>query len=160
MTVRVLIVAVVAGVAAAACGAPQRPAELREDVREYGDGLRWANLPAAAAHSPTRERAEFIAEREELVDDLRIGDWEVERVDWKTPDRAAAVRVTWTWHLDSRGLVHKTVTEQQWERHGKRWFLIAEERRRGEPMPGVAEPRKPAEDAGDASARAAAPVAR
>jgi hypothetical protein len=154
MIVRVLSAAVAAA-ALAACASAQKPAELREDVAEYGEGIRWGNLPAAASHIPTRERADFVSEREELADDLRVGDWEVERVDWKTPDRRAAVRVTWTWHLDSRGIVHKTVTEQQWERRGKRWFLIGEERQRGEPMPGVAEPRGKAAEAGsDASARA------
>jgi hypothetical protein len=123
------------------CGGTQKPSELRDDVREYGDGLRWQNLPAAVAHIPPAERADFVAEREELVDDLRIGDWEVDRVDWVVADKSAKVRVTWTWHLDSRGLVHKTVVEQRWERRGKSWWMIAEERTHGEPMPGVPEPR-------------------
>jgi hypothetical protein len=124
------------------CAGRQRPVELDEDVRGYGEGLRWGRLAEAAGRIPPRERGEFLIEREELADDLRIGDWEIERVEWQEPDRRATVTVRWTWHLDSRGIVHRTTTEQRWQRSGKRWQLLAEVRRRGEPMPGVPEARR------------------
>jgi hypothetical protein len=143
----VKLVAVLTCLAALGCAGRQRPNELPDDVRTYGEGVRWHKLSQAAAHVPPRERADFLAEREELVDDLRIGDWEIEAIDWTTPLKRATVRIQWTWHLDSRGLVHKTVSEQRWELHGKRWLLIGEVRRRGEPMPGVPEPREKSPEA-------------
>ena len=126
-----------------ACAGRQRAPEFMDEVRGYGEGLRWRRPVEAAMRVPTREREDFLSEREELDDDLRIADWEVERVDWLAPGQRAKVRVTYTWMLDSRGLVFTTVADQRWELRGKAWLMVAEERRRGEPMPGLAEPSSP-----------------
>jgi hypothetical protein len=124
----------------ACAGLGKKVPELPEQAKAYGDALRWQKLPEAASLIPPREREDFLAEHEELVDDLRIGDWEIERIDWATPGRRASVKVKWTWHLDSKGLVHDTTTVQKWELHGNNWLMVGETRKRGEPMPGVAEP--------------------
>jgi hypothetical protein len=126
-------------VAASGCAGRQRTPELDTEVRAFGDGIRWQKLAEAAARIPLRERADFLAEREELGDDLRIADFEIERIDLHGDGHTASVKVQWTWMLDSRGIVHKTWTEQAWELHGKSWLMVSEERHRGEEMPGVAE---------------------
>jgi hypothetical protein len=59
----------------------------------------------------------------------------------------ARVDVEWSWHLDSRGIVHKTVTRQIWQVVGKMWLITRETRLRGEPMPGVDEPDEDDDDA-------------
>jgi hypothetical protein len=142
--VKAILPVLVVSLALTGCaGLGKKTPELPEEAKAYGDALRWQKLPEAAARIPPREREDFLAEREEISDDLRIGDWEFERIDWAAPGRRASVLVKWTWHLDSRGLVHDTTSIQKWELHGQRWLMVGEVRKRGEPMPGVAEPREP-----------------
>jgi hypothetical protein len=47
------------------------------------------------------------------------------------------VHIKFTWHLDSRGVVHTTHTVQSWQLQGTGWVLAGERHLRGEPMPGV-----------------------
>lgn len=139
--------------AALGCGGAKRTPEFMDEVRGYGEGIRWQRHGDAAARIAAPERAEFIAEREELEDDLRVGDWEIERVEWEVAGKRALVRVRWTWHLDSRGVVHKTVSSQEWELRGRQWVMVREQRERGEEMPGLAEPPEPpGEDGGKPAA--------
>jgi hypothetical protein len=130
------------------CGASRlkRANHLLDDVRRYHDGIRWGKLAQAAVRLPPAERDAFVNEREELGEDLRIADYELVRVRYVKGQMRAKVRVQYIWHLDSRGIVHKTWADQMWERLGKRWILRDEHRAHGEPMPGLAEP--PPEAAG------------
>jgi len=124
-----------------ACGSSvQQRQHFMGAVRGYNDGLRWRRHTHASAFIPPAERDEFMNEREELSDDLRIDDYELSRVRLGKRGNRAKVQVKYTWHQDSVGTVHKTTTEQKWERHGKSWQLVEELRLRGEEMPGVAEP--------------------
>jgi hypothetical protein len=112
---------------------------LLDELRGYHEGLRWAQHGSAAVRIPPLEREDFLAERAELSD-LRIDEYEILRVTFADQRRRARADVSFTWHLDSRGIVHTTVTRQDWERVGKAWWLTGEVRLHGEPMPGVAEP--------------------
>lgn len=149
---RALVLLLVA--AAAGCGAPGgKNADLVADVRGYGDGMRWGDFNSAALRLRPPVRSDFMDQREQLAEDLRIADWEMRRLTYSDDRNRAEVHIEWTWLLDSRGIVHTTVTRQAWSRHGKSWILDREVRLRGEPMPGVAEPKR-------ARARAAGPSAR
>lgn len=129
--------AVVLALAAAGCaGAPKRD-QLMESVRAYNEGVRWERFTSAAVAVPPAERDQFLDEREELADDLRITDYEVVRV--ASHAATADVQVKMTWFLDSRGTVHDTWIRQRWERQGKAWRVVDERRVRGEAMPGLAE---------------------
>jgi hypothetical protein len=136
MSARILLVlAVLAG-----CGAaPKRADDLMDAVRGYNEGVRWERFPIAAARVPPREREEFVDERDQIADDLRISDYEVMRVKGDG-ERRASVDIKYTWYLDSAGVVHETRAIQRWERHGRAWLIVAERRLRGEPMPGLTEP--------------------
>jgi hypothetical protein len=141
------VLALVAAALVAGCGGgPSATETLMSAVRSYNDGVRWQRLPVAAASIPPAEREAFLDEREELADDLRINDYEVMRLELDDAGVRAKVRVEYTWYLDSVGQVHKTVSSQSWERHGKAWLLAEERRVRGEPMPGLAEPLEDDED--------------
>lgn len=145
---RIFLLAV--ALALASCGShSKRAAPLLDDVRGYHDGVRWAYFAQAAVRLPGPERDAFIEEREDLADDLRIADYEITRVRYAAGKMAADVDVKYTWHLDSRGIVHTTTAREKWERRGKRWVLLEEERRRGEPMPGLAEPSDESDQAGE-----------
>ena len=128
---------VLALVATGCAGGPQRDM-LMESVRAYNEGVRWQRFTAAAVAVPPAERDQFLDEREELADDLRITDYEVVRVASHAA-AAADVQVKMTWFLDSRGTVHDTWIRQRWERQGKAWRVVDERRVRGEAMPGLAE---------------------
>jgi hypothetical protein len=138
----VLLLALVAGAPIACRTANPRNADLVADIRGYGDGVRWRDFNAAALRIVPARRVAFLETREQLEDDLRVGDWELRRLTYDERQNRAEVHIEWTWHLDSRGIVHRTVTRQMWTRRGDRWIIEREERLRGEPMPGVAEPRR------------------
>jgi hypothetical protein len=136
-------VAVLAAALCAACGGPGssgRAVDLVHEVRGYGDGLRWRDFAAAAQRIAPVRRAEFLDQRDQLDQDLRVADWEMMRVSYKENRDRAEVQVEYTWLLDSRGIVHTTVARQSWARHGSKWLLEGEVRLRGDPMPGLAEP--------------------
>jgi hypothetical protein len=118
-----------------ACGAAAKHETLMDAVRTYNDGVRWERFTAAAARVPSKEREEFLDEREALAEDLRITDYEVVRV--KDRDDGAEVQVKLTWYKDSEGTVRETWAKQAWERHGKAWRIVEESRVRGAEMPGL-----------------------
>lgn len=111
------------------------------EVRGYNDGIRWRDFSAAALRLAPAERTRFLDRRDKLDEDLRVADWEMTRLEYDDDRHRAVVQVEYTWMLDSRGIVHKTVARQFWARHGDRWLLDHEERLRGDPMPGVEERR-------------------
>ena len=138
------MILVAALLAAAGCAASDaKRADLVADIRGYGDGMRWRDFNAAALRVIPDHRPAFMDHCEQLAEDLRIADWEMRRMTYSDDRNRAEVHIEWTWLLDSRGIVHTTVTRQKWSRHGKNWILHREERLRGEPMPGVAEPKAP-----------------
>ena len=140
--------------AAAGCSAANpKNADLVADVRGYGEGLRWRDFNAAALRIKPAHRPTFMDQHELLADDLRVADWEMRRMTYSADRNRAEVHIEWTWLLDSRGIVHTTVTRQAWTRYGKNWILEREERLRGDPMPGVAEPKRPRRPAGPRNAR-------
>ncbi|RMH39998.1 MAG: hypothetical protein D6689_15105 [Deltaproteobacteria bacterium] len=147
------VAAAAVAVALAACGASGAQRDpLIYHLRNYNEGVRWGQFDKAALNVPVLEREDFLDEREQLAEDLRIDDVEIKRIRYRNQRTWARVDVEFTWHLDSRGIVHKTVTRQVWRREGNQWLIADEHRVRGEPMPGVAEP---PDDAGDAAAAAA-----
>jgi hypothetical protein len=150
---RTLTVAMIAAAAAAAgCGGAQkRGDELMASVTTYNDGVRWGRFAAAAAVVPPAEREDFVDERDDLEDDLRISDWQLVKVK-AVGERRARVQIEYTWFLDSVGTVHETQAEQRWELHGKAWLMVDERYKKGEPMPGLADP--PSEPEADPAAAA------
>jgi len=131
----------VACLAAVSCGGvPKQTEPLIVHLRSYNEAVRWQKFDTAALNVPLLEREDFLDEREELGEDLRIVDFEIKRVRFRDERKKARVDVQYTWHLDSLGIVHKTVTRQIWQRFGKTWLITKETHVRGEPMPGIDEP--------------------
>lgn len=128
--------AVVVGLGLGCGGAAPRDT-LLETVQTYNDGVRWQRFAAAAVAVPPAEREQFLDERDQLAEDLRITDYEVVRV--ADHGARAEIQVKLTWFRDSEGTVHDTWARQRWERQGGAWRVVDERRVRGEPMPGLAE---------------------
>jgi hypothetical protein len=120
----------------ASCGGAQKQNEdLLEHVRQFQEGIRWRKYDIAAEYLPARARERFIDTHDEIDKDLRIDDYELERVKVTDEHTRALVQVKFTWHLESRGIVHDTVLEESWERHGKIWRVIASRHKHGAQMP-------------------------
>jgi hypothetical protein len=137
-----LVLAAVAGVAGGAglggCGAAQRePEPLDQAVRVYNEGLRWQRFDEAASRLPADRRDDFLDQRDQLHDDLRISDYDVIRVRYDGKQRRARVQVKYTWYLESRGVVHETHAVQTWHRGAEIWVMRGERHLRGETMPGL-----------------------
>jgi len=120
-----------------ACGHAPRGESLLDAARTYNDGVRWERFAAAAAAVPPAEREAFLDERDELAADLSITDYEVVRV--KDQGDTATVQVKLSWYLESEGTVRDTWAKQTWEHQGRSWRIVAEERVRGDAMPGLAD---------------------
>jgi hypothetical protein len=130
---------VVMGLTLSACGgAAKRSHDLKYDVRLYNEGVRWANLPQAAVRILPSAREDFLNEREELEEELRIDDFEIMRLKTEGDSQeTATVQIKWTWHMDREGIVHTTTSRQAWRRYGSRWIMLKEARLRGHEMPGI-----------------------
>jgi hypothetical protein len=134
---RVLVASLL--VVAACAGSQKHTENLLDQSTQYQEGLRWGRYEDAAAHVPPAEREAFLDEHDALAEELRIDDYEVIRVHVKKDHDEAMVQVKYTWHLDSKGIVNETVTDQLWERKGANWWMKEELYKRGEDMPGVAQ---------------------
>jgi hypothetical protein len=156
------LLAVLGALASPGCGAAQRDVEpLDASLRVYNDGLRWQRFDDSASRLPAAQRDDFLDERDQLHEDLRISDYEVIRVRYDGKQRRAKVQIKYTWYLESRGVVHETHAVQTWQRGDTIWILRNERFLRGEPMPGLdgdasksetpaATPEPPAEPSTDA----------
>jgi hypothetical protein len=138
------VIATLVLLAAPGCGGAPKPAEILIDqVRGYNDGIRWRAYAEAAICLPTAEREGFLDRWERVDDDLRVDDYQLKRIRFRDQRRVARVDVEYTWHLDSRGIVHRTVTRQLWRRTGTIWLISEESRLRGPAMPGLSDDSQP-----------------
>jgi hypothetical protein len=123
------------------CGAGTRgPEPLANAVRLYNDGVRWERFDQAAQKRPFAQRDDFLDERDQVHEDLRIHDYEVVRVRYGPQRLRARVHVKYSWYLNSRGVVRETHAVQRWEQQESLWIVTGETRLRGAPMPGLPEP--------------------
>jgi len=132
-------------------GVPKQGEPLMESVTTYNDGVRWDRLAIAASRVPVAEREDFIDEKDELTETLKITDWEIKRVSDDGPGRAR-VHVKYTWYRDDEGVVRHTQAVQKWERKGKAWLIVDERYARGDEMPGLAAKAEDEEDEGEGDA--------
>lgn len=135
---------------ASGCLAPKRVEPLGDAVLVFNDAVRWERFEMAAERLPPRQRDDFLDERDQLSEDLRITGYEVVRIRYDKTRRRAKVHIKYTWHRDSRGVVRTTHAVQRWERPGSTWVILREHHLRGTSMPGVAEaPEGPVEPTDD-----------
>jgi hypothetical protein len=123
-----------------ACGGvTQRVEPLPDSVRIYNSAVRWQKFQDAASRLPPDQRDDFLDDRDQLAEDLRVDDYEVIRMRTSKDGRRAKVQIKYTWHLDSKGIVRTTHTVQDWQRYGKVWVMAMERQLRGDEMPGFEE---------------------
>lgn len=134
-----ILMLLAAALGVAACGgSAKRSHDLQYDVRAYNEGVRWVKLPQAATRILPSERDDFLNQREELEEELRIDDFEIMRLKMEgNSQETAKVQIKWTWHMDREGIVKSTTSRQDWKRYGSRWIMLKEAHLRGDEMPGI-----------------------
>ena len=122
----------------AGCASAKQGDTLADSVRAYNDGVRWERFEVAAVHVPPKERSTFLDMTDERAHDLKITEYDVVKIDQKD-DHEATVQVKMSWYRESEGTLKETQALQQWEKHGKTWWMVDETRVKGHEMPGVQE---------------------
>jgi hypothetical protein len=123
----------------AGCASAKQGDTLADSVRAYNDGVRWERFEVAAVHVPPKERSTFLDMTDERAHDLKITEYDVVKIDQKD-DHEATVQVKMSWYRESEGTLKETQALQQWEKHGKTWWMVDEARLKGQEMPGLEEP--------------------
>src|SRR5262249_40973953 len=104
----------------AGCGRARKQNEdLIQHVTLFQEGIGWRKYDIAAEYLASRVREAFVDTHDDLDTDLRIDDYELERIKVTDEHTRALVQVKYTWHLESKGIVHDTIIEENWERNGK-----------------------------------------
>jgi hypothetical protein len=134
-----------------ACAGIQKDTEdFMDDLRSFQEGIRWRKYEMTVDYLPTSARERFLSSHDEMDNDLRIDDYEVQVVHLEDEHRAATVTVKYTWHLDSVGNVHDTTVEEKWKKLGKNWHIIDYAYKRGdETMPELVDLHEPQHDGVD-----------
>ena len=65
-------------------------------------------MTVRAAGVPVKERDSFFEEREDLIPELHISDYELVRFGAAKAD-SSKVEVKWTWYKESEGVVHESI---------------------------------------------------
>lgn len=130
----VLLASLACALAGCAGGMLSTRDELKLAIQDFNDGVRWGKVEQSAARLPIEGRAGFAERYAALEDDLEIMDYDVQRVDLDRAAERALVRVDMSWSLKRRGLVERTVVEQDWRKKGG-WMLVSARRLKGSPLP-------------------------
>src|SRR5262245_56822062 len=84
------------------CAPPgaSRGEKLLEEVESFNNAVRWDRREIALTRLPPAKRNAFLDRLEEIEDDVRIDDWELDRaeVDWKKG--TAKFRMHFVWHSE------------------------------------------------------------
>jgi hypothetical protein len=135
-----VVLALALATAASACAGGQRPEDtVNEAVRVYNEDLRWGRYESAALRLASKHRSDRVDEWDAHSKDLKITDFEIVRIDPRGPE-AARAQVKVSWYLESEQILRETSAVEQWERKGRNWMLVDEQRLRGHEMPGLPEP--------------------
>ena len=107
---------------------------LEQTVRGFSESLRWERFDAAAEFlKPGTIKENFVENREDMSDELRITHVEVLKLKYGPKGYRAIVTMRYTWHYDREGVVKKTVVRQRWIKTKKLWLLKDERYERGDP---------------------------
>jgi hypothetical protein len=131
----------------AGCASARQGDTLADSVRNYNDGVRWERFAVAAVHVPPKERSTFVDSADERSHDVKITEYEVLKIDQKD-DHEASVQIKMSWYRESEGTLRETQARQTWEKHGKTWWMVDEQRVKGHEMPGLQEALSKAPDPG------------
>lgn len=114
--------------------------KLRDATDGYARSMRWADYDRAAEYLPAASQAGFLAQFDDLWNELVIVDFELLRLDLDPQSGVAALRAKVLWHLDRELVVKTTEIDQLWQFHEGRFVLVDERMHRGDGLAIVAEP--------------------
>jgi hypothetical protein len=129
-----LVLLVLSGCAASG---QQQLENLLDCSKRYEEGLRWGRHEDAASVRLPRDREQFLDERDQLAEDLRIDGYEVMRVHMGKDKKTARLTVKYSWFMDDEGVLRETVVDEFWVLKGSEWLIEREHKKRGDDMPGI-----------------------
>lgn len=107
---------------------------LKTAIYDYNNAVRWGNVRQATPFLKRDRQAAFVSARRRERNELELNDYEIVEVEVSEGGQRADVRVTYTWHRRSQGLMRQTEASQQWQRKGRDWLLVDEKRTAGEAL--------------------------
>jgi hypothetical protein len=133
-------VAILAGTSLGACSfGDGMHSKLMDASSGYNRNLRWGDVDRASEYLPQASRNAFLAQQEELEEELVIVDYDVTRLSMDKHRGTATSRAEISWHTDRRLILEHTVVDQAWQWHDARWVLVDERRVSGTPLAMFAE---------------------
>ena len=111
------------------CSTPSRMTHLRDQVREFGQQLRWNMLAGAAAFVVPSERQAWLDGRLRTLPGIRMTNVAIIRILSDGPQATKAqVFVGYTWYRMSDMKVMSSQWLQNWNHSEDGWLLIDESR--------------------------------
>jgi len=130
-----VVVPVVAILGGGCAGGYGENEQLRRQVDQFNDSVRWGRYYSAALFIRDDARADWLHSHREWGRDLRIADYEVVDSNLEPNDsRTAVIRVVVSWYRLSENEIQTTMLAQRWRRQGRTWQLISEEVEEGTPL--------------------------
>lgn len=108
--------------------------KLRDASQGYNQALRWRDIDRAAEYLPAEAQQRFLAEQEEMGEELVVVDYDLTRLDLDKRTGVAASRVQIWWHLDDSTIVEDTTIDQLWQWNDGKFILVDERRASGTPL--------------------------
>jgi hypothetical protein len=138
---RVLVLALVAGLAGACFTASQRREEvLIKQARMFNDDWRWARWEAMATSMPREDAVAFQKRVQALEEELVLANYEVLQIAFDPGGDAATVSAWFEWYLKRDPIVRKTTVSERWEHKDGQWQVVSIRRTRGDRFGLVTEP--------------------
>lgn len=106
------------------CAGAQPEKDLPYRVQVFNEHLRWGRFDRAAEFVVPMRRSDFIAEREEQADKVRLSECEILSVRRGDPN-TATVRVELRWNSVDSTIVQKSILTETWKRAGSTWFVVS-----------------------------------
>lgn len=121
------------GVLAATFGCmPPTPAQkASEAARELNWDARWGKMEEAVGRSSKSYRANFLKNRKDWHDELRILDTELASLDMQDATHAT-VQVDVSWNFVDDPTMRTTRLEQKWSDADGKWVMLSEQRMSGD----------------------------
>ncbi len=107
------------------CGGYTSPGEkLQRAVFRYNNAVRWSNYAVAGEYIPPEERAEYLADRRDASNELRILEFNIDEVRHANLASKAEVLVTFRWVQPASNIVNNSTFTQHWHYgENKIWLL-------------------------------------
>jgi hypothetical protein len=117
------------------CGIAEGPRQkLDRGIFQFHEGLRWGRQSDVLPAVDEQAREHFQKMHAGWGTAIQISSADVIQVVYDDKARKAVVSVRFAWFRKKEMVAYETVTRQNWEYRGGKWWLVAEEFLSGQPF--------------------------